>query len=140
MWEHRNAVLHDTQLESSRTVWNAETNDAITKLYAQVDVFAAEDCWYFDVPLTLQLREPLRSRCQWLINARILANKSKQCTTIGQMTLNSTTHTSCPRGQLRMEPLSRLHLPGSIFRWAYRTYGIPEEGMAEKSHQVTRFD
>jgi hypothetical protein len=88
MWEHRNVVLHDTQLESSQTVWNAEINNAITKLYAQVDVCAAEDRWYFDVPLTLQLRKPLRSRCQWLINARILANKSKQCTTIGQMTLN----------------------------------------------------
>jgi hypothetical protein len=59
MWEHWNAVLHDTQLESSRTVRNAETNDAITKLYAQVDVFAAEDHWYFDVPLTIRIRKPL---------------------------------------------------------------------------------
>jgi hypothetical protein len=42
-WEHQNAMLHDTQLESSRTVQNAEINDAITKLYTQVDVFAAED-------------------------------------------------------------------------------------------------
>jgi hypothetical protein len=88
MWEHRNVVLHDTQLESSQMVWNAETNNTITKLYAQVDVFAAEDRWYFDVPLMLRLRKPLRSRCRWLINARILANKSKQHTTIGQMTLN----------------------------------------------------
>jgi hypothetical protein len=88
MWEHRNVVLHDTQLESSQMVWNAETNDAITKLYAQVDVFVAEDRWYFDVPLMLRLRKPLRSRRRWLINARILANKSEQRTTIGQMTLN----------------------------------------------------
>ncbi len=48
-------VLHDTQLESSRTVRKEEINDAIMKLYMQVDVFAAEDHWYFDVPLTLQL-------------------------------------------------------------------------------------
>jgi hypothetical protein len=41
------------------------------KLYAQVDVFAAEDRWYFDVPLTLRLRKPLRSRC------RPMANKCK---------------------------------------------------------------
>jgi hypothetical protein len=67
MWEQWNAVLHDTQLDSSRMVRNAETNNAITKLYAQVDVFAAEDRWYFDVPLTIRLCKPLRSRCQWLI-------------------------------------------------------------------------
>jgi hypothetical protein len=88
MWEHRNAVLHDMQLESSQMVQNAETNDAITKLYVQVDVFAAEDRWYFDVPLTIRLCKPLWSRHRWLINARILANKSEQRTTIGQMMLN----------------------------------------------------
>jgi hypothetical protein len=88
MWEHQNAVLHDTQLESSWMVRNAEINDAITKLYAQVDVFAAEDRWYFDVPLMIRLHKPLWSRCRWLINARILANKSEQCTMIGQTTLN----------------------------------------------------
>jgi hypothetical protein len=69
-------------------VQNAEINDAITKLYAQVDAYVAKDCWYFDVPLTLQLQKPLQSRCQWLINTRILVNRSKQCTIIGQMTLN----------------------------------------------------
>jgi hypothetical protein len=53
MWEHRNAVLHDTQLESSRMVRNAEKNDAITKLYAQVHAYVAKDHWYFDVPLML---------------------------------------------------------------------------------------
>jgi hypothetical protein len=58
------------------------------KLYTQVDVFAAEDCWYFDVPLMLWLCKPLQSRRWWLINARILANKSEQPTMIGQMTLN----------------------------------------------------
>jgi hypothetical protein len=39
MWEHRNDMLHNTQLESSRTMQNAEINDAITK----VDTYAAED-------------------------------------------------------------------------------------------------
>jgi hypothetical protein len=53
-----------------------------------VDVFVAEDRWYFDVHLTIRLCKPLWLRRRWLINARILANKSKQHTTIGQMTLN----------------------------------------------------
>jgi hypothetical protein len=56
MWEHRNVVLHDMQLESSRMVQHAEINDAIMKLYAQVDAYVAKDRWYFDVPLTLRLR------------------------------------------------------------------------------------
>jgi hypothetical protein len=42
MWEHRNDVLHNTQLESSRMMRNAEINDAITKLYEKVDTYAAE--------------------------------------------------------------------------------------------------
>jgi hypothetical protein len=58
------------------------------KLYVQVDVFAAEDHWYFDVPLMIRLCKPLQLRHQWLINARILANKSEQRTTIGQTILN----------------------------------------------------
>jgi hypothetical protein len=57
---------------------NAEINDAITKLYEKVDTYAAEDRWYFDLPLTLRLRKPLRSRRRWLVNARILVNKSEQ--------------------------------------------------------------
>jgi hypothetical protein len=87
MWEHRNDVLHNTQLESSRMMRNAEINDAI-KLYEKVDTYAAEDRWYFALPLTLRLRKPLRSRRRWLVNARILVNKSEQRTTIGQMMMN----------------------------------------------------
>jgi hypothetical protein len=66
----------------------AEINDAITKLYEKVDTYSAEDRWYFDVPLAIRLRKPLRSRRHWLVNARILANKSADQATIGQMTLN----------------------------------------------------
>jgi hypothetical protein len=43
-------------------------------------------------------------------------------------------------GSVPPNPGTSLHLPGSIFRRAYRTYGIPNEGMAEQSHQVARFD
>jgi hypothetical protein len=57
---------------------NAEINDAITKLYEKVDTYAAEDRWYFALPLTLRLRKQLRSRRQWLVNARILVNKLEQ--------------------------------------------------------------
>jgi hypothetical protein len=52
MWEHRNAVLHNTQLEScSRKMREAEINDAIIKLYEQVNTYSAEDWWYFDILL-----------------------------------------------------------------------------------------
>jgi hypothetical protein len=76
MWENRNSVLHDTKLEASRVMRDAEINDAITKLYEKVNTHSAEDQWYFDVLLAIRLRKPLRSRRRWLVNARILANKS----------------------------------------------------------------
>ncbi len=37
MWEHRNAILHDHELEASRTIRDADINDAITKLYANIE-------------------------------------------------------------------------------------------------------
>jgi hypothetical protein len=88
MWEHRNDVLHDTQLEVSHAMQDAEINNVITKLYEKVDTYSAEDRWYFDVPLAIRLRKPLRSRRRWLINARILVNKSADHTSLGQMTMN----------------------------------------------------
>jgi hypothetical protein len=62
MWEHRIDVLNNMQLESSRTMQNEEINDAIIKLYEKVDTYAAEDRWYFALPLMLRLCKPLRSR------------------------------------------------------------------------------
>jgi hypothetical protein len=89
MWEHRNEVLHNTELESSRKMQDADINDAITKLYKKKDTYAAKDHWYFEkLPLVLRLRKPLRSRCRWLANARILANKSEHRAMIGQTMLN----------------------------------------------------
>jgi hypothetical protein len=88
MWEHRIDVLHDTQLEVSRAMQDAEINNVITKLYEKVDMYSAEDRWYFDVALAIQLRKPLRSRRRWLINARILVNKLADRTSLGQMTMN----------------------------------------------------
>ncbi len=49
---------------------------------------SAEDRWYFDVPLVIRLHKPLRSRQQWLINARILVNKSADHTSLGPMRIN----------------------------------------------------
>jgi hypothetical protein len=54
----------------------AEINDAITKLYDMVDTYSADDRWYFDMPLAIRLCKPLHSRRRWLVNARILVNKS----------------------------------------------------------------
>jgi site-specific DNA-cytosine methylase len=88
MWEHRNAVLHNTQLESSRMIQHAEINDAIMKLYEKVNTYSAEDCWCFNLPLALWLRKSLRSRRRWLVNTRILVNKSEQFAMIGQMMMN----------------------------------------------------
>jgi hypothetical protein len=62
MWEHCNDVLHDMQLEVSCAMPDAEINNVITKLYEKVDMYSAEDRWYFDVPLEIRLRKPLRSR------------------------------------------------------------------------------
>jgi hypothetical protein len=89
MWDHRNKVLHDRQLESSRVIRDEEVNDAITKLYGQVDSFAAEDRWYFEMPLALRLRKPLRSRKRWLTLARVLASKSGERVFVGQTPLTA---------------------------------------------------
>jgi hypothetical protein len=51
--EHRNAVLHNTQLESSRMIQAAEINDAIMKLYEKVNTYSAKDHWCFNLPLAL---------------------------------------------------------------------------------------
>jgi hypothetical protein len=92
MWEHWNSVLHDTKLEASRVMCDAEINDAITKLYEKVDTYSTEDWWYFDVPLAIRLCKPLRSRQRWLVNARILANKSDRTDDIEPVLYSSPVH------------------------------------------------
>jgi hypothetical protein len=59
MWEHRNLVLYNMQLEALQTMCNAEINDAITKLYKKVETSTAEDHWYFDLSFALRLWKPL---------------------------------------------------------------------------------
>ena len=43
MWDHQNSVLHNTKLEASHAMHDAEINDAITKLYKKVNTYSAED-------------------------------------------------------------------------------------------------
>ena len=37
MWEHCNLILHDSQLEASHKIRDAQINDEIMKLYANID-------------------------------------------------------------------------------------------------------
>jgi hypothetical protein len=71
-----------------RRMCNAEINDAIMKLYENVESYTAEYCSYFDLPLALRLCKPLWLWHWWLINARILVSKSEKCARIGHMMLN----------------------------------------------------
>jgi hypothetical protein len=43
MWDHQNSVLHNTKLEASHVMHDAEINDAIIKLYEKVKTYSAED-------------------------------------------------------------------------------------------------
>jgi hypothetical protein len=36
MWEHRNAILHNHELEALRMIRDADINNVITKLYANI--------------------------------------------------------------------------------------------------------
>ena len=62
MWKHRNSILHDPKIDDSRQMKSVAVNAAIIKLYAEVDTYAAEDCWYFEMPLAFRLCKLLRSR------------------------------------------------------------------------------
>jgi hypothetical protein len=93
MWEHCNAVLHNAELKAFRKIWDDDINDEINKLYDNVESFAAEDRWYFEMPLVLWLKNPsilnddglsmhkclqpscinisLSARCCWLLTTHI---------------------------------------------------------------------
>jgi hypothetical protein len=104
---------------------DAEINDAITKLYKKVNTYSTEDWWYFDVPLAIQLRKPLRSRQCWLVNARILANKSADQAMIRQMSLNQYfTHLPSIR-KSKMHLLKGLDQFESMSRQIYWIYLVP---------------
>jgi hypothetical protein len=58
MWEHRNSILHNTQLEASCKICDDQINDEIKKLHAGIETYDAADRWYFDIPLVLCLQNP----------------------------------------------------------------------------------
>lgn len=79
------AVAENPRLaEESRKMKGAAVNEEITKLYENVDSYAAEDRWRFDLPLPLRLQKPLRSRRRWLTLTNVLVEKSTNNDTRGQ--------------------------------------------------------
>jgi hypothetical protein len=129
MWEHRNLVLHDTNLAASRAMREAEINDAITKLYDKVDTYSADDQWYFDMPLAIRLRKPLCSRRRWLVNAQILVNKLADRASIGQTTMNQyfahipSIQTVRNASLERIESVRGYIQTNLLSRWGSRTLG-----------------
>ena len=89
MWEHRNTILHNHELEASRKIRDADINEEISKLYANIETYDVEDRWYFDMPLALRLKKPLRSRRRWLTNAKLLVAKSHSRINIGQVPITT---------------------------------------------------
>jgi hypothetical protein len=87
MWEHWNAILHNHELEASRTIRDANINDVITKLYANIETCDEADRWYFDMPLAIHLKKPLWSHQQWLTNTKLLVTKLHSQINIGQVQL-----------------------------------------------------
>jgi hypothetical protein len=59
MWEHQNLILHNHELEALRMIQDTDINDAITKLYANIETYDVADWWYFDMPLAIRLKKPL---------------------------------------------------------------------------------
>ena len=62
MWKHWNSILHDPKIDDLRQMKSAAVNAAIIKLYAEVDTYAAEDHWYFEMPLAFHLCKLLQSQ------------------------------------------------------------------------------
>jgi hypothetical protein len=79
----------DHHIKSSGQIRDAQINNEIMKLNENIDSYDVSDRWYFELPLALHLREPLRTRCRWLLNAKILVRKSSNQAMSGQMTLST---------------------------------------------------
>jgi hypothetical protein len=89
MWTHRNSTLHNSALPACHQMKGAAVDADIATLYHQVDSYAAEDRWRFDLPLALRLRTPLRSRRRWLSLTRVLVDKSTNHDPRGQSKLTT---------------------------------------------------
>jgi len=53
MWEDGNKCLHDSSSEDCRKMKGAAVNVEMKRLYDNIDSYAAEDRWPFDLPLAL---------------------------------------------------------------------------------------
>jgi len=63
---------------------------SLSKLvYDNMDSYAAEDRWRFDLPLALQLKKPLQSQWWWLELTKILVEKSTNMDTSGQQQMTT---------------------------------------------------
>ena len=89
MWHDRNTRLHDPKSDESRVIKGAEVNAEIERLYENIDSYAAQDRWRFDVPLALRLRKPFRARRRWLLLTKLLVEKSTTNDTQGQRRLTN---------------------------------------------------
>jgi len=89
MWEDRNKRLHDPSSEDCRKMKGAAVDAEMHRLYDNIDSYAAEDRWRFDLPLALRLKKPLRSRRRWLELTKILVEKSTNMDTSGQQQLTT---------------------------------------------------
>ena len=106
MWLHRNSFLHDTTNIDCQQMKGAAVDAAITALYSKVESYAAEDRWRFDMPLSLRLRTPLRSRRRWLTLTRILVEKSSNYDSKGQRRLTTFFKVLRPRRSRPTDPRS----------------------------------
>jgi len=53
MWEDRNKCLHDSSSEDCWKMKGAAVNVEMQRLYDNIDSYAAEYRWHFDLPLAL---------------------------------------------------------------------------------------
>jgi hypothetical protein len=68
------------------------------------------DQWYFDMPLALHLKKPLRSCWWWLTNAKLLVAKSHSQINIGQVPLTTYYPTASSNRTVANHSLGPFHM------------------------------
>jgi hypothetical protein len=92
------------------------------------------------MPLAIRLRKPLCSRRRWLVNARILVNKSADRSSIGQTMMNQYFAHIPSIQTVRNASLEGSNLFKDTFRQTYWVYGVPVCRDQDENSQVIRFD
>jgi hypothetical protein len=88
MWNDRNRILHDSSNADTTIMKSAAIDAEITKLYKHMETYAVEDRQFFNLPLALRLRKPLRARRRWLALAKVLTSVSTHDDRKGQTLVN----------------------------------------------------